>query len=54
MRRNWFIKLDGATKSGNRDLEAKARALPLLKGYATNPPRRHLSGADEATVRTSL
>lgn len=28
-RRNWLIKLDGATKSVSRGLEEKARALPL-------------------------
>jgi hypothetical protein len=36
VKRNRFIKLDGATKSVNRHLEAKARALAGLKGYATN------------------
>lgn len=36
MKRNWFIRLDGATKSVNRDLEAKARDLAGLKGYVTN------------------
>jgi transposase len=35
-KRNRFIKLTGATKSINRDLEAKARALPGWKGYTTN------------------
>jgi hypothetical protein len=34
--RNRFIKLTGATKSVNRDLEAKARALAGWKGYSTN------------------
>lgn len=34
--RNRFIALDGATKSVNRDLEAKARALAGIKGYTTN------------------
>ena len=34
VKRNRFIKLSGATKSVNRDLEAKARALAGLKGYA--------------------
>jgi hypothetical protein len=40
VKRNRFIKLDGATKSINRQLEAKARALAGLKGYITNlaPP----------------
>jgi hypothetical protein len=36
LKRNRFIKLDGAAKSVNRDLEAKARALAGIKGYATN------------------
>jgi len=36
VKRNWFIKLTGATKSINRDLEAKARALAGWKGYTTN------------------
>ncbi len=36
VKRNRFIQLDGATKSVNRDLEAKARELAGLKGYVTN------------------
>lgn len=36
VKRNRFIKLTGATKSVNRTLEAKARALAGLKGYVTN------------------
>ena len=36
VKRNRFIPLDGAAKSVNRDLEAKARALAGLKGYVTN------------------
>jgi hypothetical protein len=36
VKRNRFVKLTGATKSVNRDLEAKARALAGLKGYVTN------------------
>jgi transposase len=36
VKRNRFIKLAGATKSVNRDLEAKARALAGWKGYTTN------------------
>ena len=36
VKRNRFIKLSGATKSVNRDLEAKARALAGIKGYTTN------------------
>ncbi len=34
VKRNRFIKLTGASKSVNRDLEAKARALAGMKGYA--------------------
>jgi hypothetical protein len=36
VKRNRFIKLTGAEKSVNRDLEAKARALAGIKGYTTN------------------
>lgn len=36
VKRNRFITLTGATKSVNRDLEAKARALAGWKGYSTN------------------
>lgn len=36
VKRNRFIKLTGAQKSVNRDLEAKARALAGIKGYTTN------------------
>ena len=36
VKRNRFIALDGATKSVNRELEAKARELAGLKGYVTN------------------
>jgi hypothetical protein len=36
VKRNRFIKLDGAGKSVNRELEAKARDLAGLKGYLTN------------------
>ena len=36
VKRNRFIQLQGATKSVNRTLEAKARALAGLKGYSTN------------------
>jgi hypothetical protein len=36
VKRNRFITLDGAVKSVNRNLEAKARDLAGLKGYATN------------------
>lgn len=36
VKRNRFIKLTGAAKSVNRQLEAKARALAGMKGYVTN------------------
>ena len=36
VKRNRFIKLTGADKSVNRELEAKARGLAGLKGYITN------------------
>ncbi len=36
MKRNRFIRLAGGTRTVNRDLEAKARALAGLKGYVTN------------------
>jgi hypothetical protein len=36
VKRNRFIKLTGADKSINRDMEAKARALAGVKGYTTN------------------
>lgn len=36
VKRNRFITLTGATKTVNRDLEAKARALAGWKGYTTN------------------
>jgi hypothetical protein len=36
VKRNRFIALDGAIKSVNRELEAKARTLAGLKGYITN------------------
>jgi len=36
VKRNRFIKLTGAVKSVNRQLEAKARALAGIKGYVTN------------------
>jgi hypothetical protein len=38
VKRNRFIKLTGATKSVDRQLEAKARALAGLKGNVTNLP----------------
>jgi hypothetical protein len=36
VKRNRFIQLSGGTKSVNRDLEEKARALAGIKGYVTN------------------
>lgn len=38
IKRNRFIKLDGAAKSINRELEDKARALAGFKAYLTNVP----------------
>ena len=45
VKRNRFITLTGGTKTVNRDLEAKARALAGWKGYITN-----LLDADPAFV----
>jgi hypothetical protein len=48
VKRNRFVQLTGATKSVNRDLEAKARALAGLKGYVTNleaPTAEYVMGA---------
>lgn len=36
VKRNRFVQLKGASKSVNRTLEAKARALAGIKGYVTN------------------
>ena len=36
VKRNRFVQLSGGTRTVNRDLEAKARALAGLKGYVTN------------------
>jgi hypothetical protein len=36
VKRNRFVQLSGGTKSINRSLEAKARAVAGLKGYVTN------------------
>ena len=36
VKRNRFIAFDGAVKSVNRELEAKARTLAGIKGYVTN------------------
>ena len=44
VKRNRFVQLSGGTRSVNRELEAKARALAGIKGYSTNLrclPRRH-------------
>lgn len=38
VKRNRFIRLDGATKTVNRDLEAKARELAGFQAYLTNLP----------------
>jgi hypothetical protein len=39
VKRNRLIKLTGANKSVNRDLETKARGLAGLKGYTTPTSR---------------
>ncbi|CAM3706517.1 hypothetical protein GCM10009799_27520 [Nocardiopsis rhodophaea] len=36
LKRNRFIALSGGSRSVNRDLETKARALAGIKGYVTN------------------
>jgi Transposase DDE domain len=36
VKRNRFIQLSGGTRTVNRELEAKARALAGIKGYVTN------------------
>jgi hypothetical protein len=38
VKRNRYVRLTGATKSVNRALEAKNRALAGVKGYLTNLP----------------
>ena len=48
VKRNRFIRLDGAAKSVNRDLEAKARTLAGIKGYVTN-----LAACPDATPVTA-
>ena len=48
VKRNRFVQLSGGTKSINRQLEAKARALAGLKGYITNldaPTAEYVMGA---------
>lgn len=41
VKRNRFVTLEGATKSVNRDLEAKARALAGVKGYIQSTGLAH-------------
>lgn len=36
MKRNRFVQLSGGTRTVNRSLEAKTRALAGIKGYVTN------------------
>jgi len=36
VKRNRFVRLSGGTRSVNRELEEKARALAGIKGYITN------------------
>jgi hypothetical protein len=48
VKRNRFVRLTGGTKTVNRDLEAKTRALAGLKGYVTNlaaPSPEYVLGA---------
>jgi transposase len=48
VKRNRFVELVGGTKSVNRGLETKARALAGLKGYVTNlqaPTAEYVMGA---------
>jgi hypothetical protein len=48
VKRNRFVQLTGGSRSINRDLEAKARALAGLKGYITNleaPTPEYVMGA---------
>lgn len=48
VKRNRFVTLTGATKTVNRDLETKARALAGWKGYITNlqaPTAEYVIGA---------
>lgn len=48
VKRNRFVKLTGATKTVNRDLQTKARALAGIKGYDTNVPGATAEFAIEA------
>jgi hypothetical protein len=52
VKRNRFIRLTGGTRTVNRELEAKARALAGLKGYAdvSVMPRSGGSGPGDARV----
>ena len=48
IKRNRFVQLTGGSRSVNRGLEAKARALAGLKGYVTNletPTAQYVMGA---------
>jgi hypothetical protein len=48
VKRNRFLSISGATKSINRELETKARALAGIKGYITNianPNAEYVIGA---------
>jgi hypothetical protein len=48
VKRNRYVQLTGGTKTINRDLEAKTRALAGLKGYVTNleaPTPEYVLGA---------
>ena len=56
VKRNRFIRLDGASKSVNRELEGKARALAGIKGYKTNlaaTPTGNLSPRTSSSAPTT-
>jgi Transposase DDE domain len=56
VKRNRFIALDGAVKSVNRELEAKARTLAGIKGYKTNlaaPPTASPSPPTSSSAPTT-
>jgi Transposase DDE domain len=52
VKRNRFIKLTGATKSVNRELEAKARGLAGLKGTPPTSSNRHRSSSSAPTTNS--
>ena len=50
VKRNRFIKLSGATKTVNRELEAKARALAGIKGYTPTSSIKARSSSSTPTT----